>query len=262
MNWEPAHADHSIESVNAVFSLATPIDPDAFDEILVGSRKVASAHQFLRRVEGIEPLQVNAAPGAGIVFDLMTTQTRRRVAFQRIVNDQAIGEFAVGSSSFSFTTAHYISWKDFRSMVEDLLQPAQSIGQVFGRVTSIQLQYIDRFGSQAPQPDPFEIVSAASALLAPLLSSKKNSLHCHTGWYDYPDDMRSRLTNVRIDMMDSYRRPGPVGSRLGILTMARLDSAKALENPLDELSDLHYYLKALFRDIITTEAAARVHLYD
>jgi hypothetical protein len=45
MNWTPAHADHAIETVNVIFALAAPIEPDLFDEVLVIARKAAASHQ-------------------------------------------------------------------------------------------------------------------------------------------------------------------------------------------------------------------------
>lgn len=265
MNWEPAHADHSIESVNAIFTLAAPIDPNIFDEILVAGRKAASAHQFSHRVEGIEPLQLNAPAGAEVVFDLTNAQTRRRVAFQRIADGKAIGEFAIGSTSFALSSTHYTSWTDLVGMLGDLLKPVDVVSGVLRQVQAVQLQYVDRFVSTIPRARAFEVVSAASKYLAPVVGNAESAFHSHIGWFDYLTETTRRLTNVNVDLVDDLPPPTGQGqpSRLGILTMARLEARDTpFENPLDELHKTHYYLKELFQDIITEDAAARVHLND
>ncbi len=46
MNWEPARADHSIERATASIALATPLDANTFDELIVAGRKAAAAHSL------------------------------------------------------------------------------------------------------------------------------------------------------------------------------------------------------------------------
>src|SRR2546423_14744353 len=105
MNWEPAHADHSIESVNVTLWLASPVEPDLFDEMLVAARRAANNHQFIRRVEAIEPLQLQQAEQ--IIIDLANVAPRRRVAFQKVEDEKPIAEFAVGASSIGLMSARY-----------------------------------------------------------------------------------------------------------------------------------------------------------
>lgn len=263
MNWEPAHADHSIESVNAVLSLTTPIDQNVFDEVLVAGRKAANAHQFTNRVEGIEPLQLNGPPGAEVVIDLANAQMRRRVGFQRIVDGAPVGEFAIGLTSVTLTSSNYSSWTHFLGMMVDLLTPIDALAGVFSQTRSLQLQYIDRFVSTAPEASAFEVVSPSSRFLASTMGEAKSAFHSHIGWFDYRNEGARRLTNINIDLIDNLPGPSGVHSRLGILTMARFESLQVpIEKPLDELSNVHYYLKKLFQDIITTDAADRVHLND
>lgn len=263
MNWEPAHADHSIETINVVFALATPLDPDLFDEVLVAARKAAVGHQFSNRVEGVEPIQIQGELGAEIVVNFAATPHRRRVGFQRLEDGKAIGEFAVGASSVTLTFSRYSSWNAFKSMTTELMRPLQLVALFLDGVKSVQLQYVDRFTSTVIQADVFEVISKTSSLIVPVLNAKKLALHSHTGWFDHIDDKKRRLTNVNVDLIDNSPPGAPDAmSRLGILTMARLDALQqgTLEDPLNELDGLHYYLKDLFKDTITKEAAGRVSL--
>jgi hypothetical protein len=38
MNWEPAHADHSIDRAVVILTWCKPIDPNTFDELVAAGR--------------------------------------------------------------------------------------------------------------------------------------------------------------------------------------------------------------------------------
>jgi hypothetical protein len=67
MNWEPAHADHSIDNVNVLVTFVESIDPDTFDEIVLPVRKVASLHHLTNRVEVQEPMDLVLPQGQPVV---------------------------------------------------------------------------------------------------------------------------------------------------------------------------------------------------
>lgn len=268
MNWEPAHADHAIETVNVIFALTAPIAPDLFDEVLVASRKAAAIHQFTNRAEAIEPFEIQGAPNGEVILniDVAAQATRRRVGFQRLEAGKPVGEFAVSPSRIILTSSRYSSWTVFKSMAIDLLRPVHEAASVLDIVKSVQLQYVDRSSSTILQADAFEVIKKSSSFIVPAVSDKTLALHSHAGWFEQIDDTKRRLTNVNIDLIDNSLRIGPpvAMSRLGILTMARIDALQqgALFDPLNELDGLHFYLKYLFEDIITIEAAQRVSLND
>jgi hypothetical protein len=60
MNWEPARADHSIERATASIALATPLDANTFDELVVAGRKAAAAHGLLTESIFQIPLQYSS----------------------------------------------------------------------------------------------------------------------------------------------------------------------------------------------------------
>jgi uncharacterized protein (TIGR04255 family) len=262
MNWEPAHADHSIDTVSVVITLDSPLDPDVFDEVIVAGRKAAAVHQFVNRVESLDPVQLQ--PGQEIIFAGPNMIQQRRVAFQRLADGAAIGEFSIGISSFVLTYSRYANWTDFKTMGFDLLNAIQKVAPILTGVRSIQLQYLDRFTSTSVGADPFEVVSRSSSLLASVLADKTRAFHCHSGWFDYLGHDRRKLTNVNVGLVDnSPPSPEDTLSKLTFLTMARIEMvAGVLHQPLDELTSLHDYLKAVFEDIITDEAASRVALND
>jgi uncharacterized protein (TIGR04255 family) len=263
MNWEPAHADHSIDTVSVVIALASPIEPDVFDEVIVTGRKAAAVYQFVNRVESIDATQIQ--PGQQVIFAATSNIMKRRVAFQRLAEGAAIGEFSIGASSLTLTYSRYTSWTDFKNMGFDLLNAIQiAVPNFLSSIASVQLQYVDRFTSIMPQADPFEVVSKTSSMLPNGLSDKGRAFHCNSGWFDYLSEDRRKLTNVNIGLVDnSLPSPPDAKSTLTFLTLARIDQlGSSMRQPLDELTGLHDYLKVLFKGLITDEAAARVALND
>jgi hypothetical protein len=49
MEWEPAHADHSIDRAVVTASWLKPFDANTFDELVVTGRKAAATHQLTDR---------------------------------------------------------------------------------------------------------------------------------------------------------------------------------------------------------------------
>jgi uncharacterized protein (TIGR04255 family) len=266
MDWEPAHADHSIESVFVILTYAAPLDPNTFDEILVAGRKAAFARQFTNRVEAIDPQQIQLQPGqqvTEVIFDT-SAPARRKIGFQRLSPEgRPIGEFGIAPSHLSLTSSHYSSWTDFKELGSALISAIEDVGPILDKVKSIQLQYVDRFSSTVPRADPFQVISRESSLLAQTMSQKQRAFHSHVGWFDYINENDRKLTNVNVDLVDNSWPNLQRNSLLSILTMARREVRDGvLEYPLNELDGLHDYLKALFSDIITREASVRVSLND
>jgi uncharacterized protein (TIGR04255 family) len=262
MDWEPAHADHSIDSVTAVVMLGAPIDPNTFDEIVVAGRKASAAHQFVHRVDGIEPTQIQ--PGAQLVLDASNWNHRRRVAFQRHVDGAVIGEFAIGVTSLVFASSRYSTWTAFKNTAFGLMNSVNNVSPILDNVSSIQLQYMDSFTSTKLSADHFEVISKTSDFVARALDDKSHAFHCHSGWFDYADDRRRNLTNVNIGVVDNSPPALPDAmSRISILTMSRMEALTGVLNaPLEHIQISHDYLKKLIEDIITPEAAARISLND
>jgi hypothetical protein len=263
MDWEPAHADHAIDSVSLAISLAEPIDPNTFDEIVMAGRKAATSHQFVHRIEATEPLQLQAG-GGEVIFEPASLMQRRRVAFQRHVDGAVIGEFSVGMTAISLTSSRYSAWTAFQAMAFELLNSLHAASPILDSVKSIQLQYIDSFTSTVVSADYFEVISKTSSFLTRALDDKTRAFHCHSGWFDYSDEALRNLTNVNIGVVDnSPPAAADAKSKITILTMARLEALTGVMiQPLGRFFDLHSYLKNVFEEIITPEAAARIALND
>ena len=224
MNWEPAHADHAIDSVTLVISLAEAIDPNTFERLLWRDRKAGHPYEFTHRVDGLEPLQVQ--PGNQLILDSSAMLHRRRVAFQRRAGDATIGEFAIGSTAIAIASSRYTSWTAFRTMAVGLINALNEASAILGEVlSSEQLQYTRVFTSTVVLADPFEILSKESHFLASVLNDKARAFHCHSGWFDYPEGTNRALTNVNITVVDnSPPLAFDTKSKITILTMVRVEA--------------------------------------
>ena len=266
MDWEPAHADHSIDSVNLLFTFANPVDSDSFDDLIIPLRKAASIHKLTNRIEAQDApdIALPTTPGQSVMINFGTMPTTRRVAFQQVAENAIISEFSIGVGSCSMMTVRYRRWANFFSELGDLFQAVDSAWPISENVKSIKLQYVDRFISIPGGASHFEVLAESNPkfLVVPQ-SDPMAAFHVHTGWFDYDSEQKSRfLTNVNIDAGD-VRQPQFAGAQrnMTFLTLMQSESlGPSLENPLAQADILHQRLKGLFRQLISKAAAARVGL--
>lgn len=266
MDWEPAHADHAIDSVSAIITFQDAVDANTFDEIVVSVRKAAAQFQLTNRVDSNEPVmpnQTSMQPGQ-MVVDFGGITLRRRVSFQRLVENRPITELSIGMQNFVLNTSRYGRWSTFQEMLVSLAKSVEACFPLPHSVKSIQLQYIDRFDSNLVQADFFQVISRNSPFVPSALTNQTRALHAHSGWFDYTGPDERILTNVNLDVVDNSAPVAPEAkTKLTILTFARLEALSGtLQDPFKRLDGLHDYLKDVFGKTITEEASARVGLKD
>ncbi|NEW95393.1 TIGR04255 family protein [Rhodopseudomonas sp. BR0G17] len=261
MNWEPAHADHSIDNVQVLFSFSEPIDPDSFDEVIIPLRQATSKHNLTNRIEAQEPTPP-AIPEKGIAIKI-GGPTTRRVIFRRMAENDVVSEFSLGVRSLKLMTSRYQRWAPFFTVLSDVCHAIDQAWSISSNVKSIRVQYIDRFVSQPGGADHFEVLSKACPSIALPTTDAMAAFHVHTGWFDYDSLPKGRiLTNINIDANDIRFSTQPAVRReLLILTLRQIESAtNALNDPLNLTDHLHKELKTLFRQLISDEAATRIGL--
>lgn len=270
MNWEPAHADHSIDHVSATFTFAETIDANDFDELAVVARKSAARLGLTHRVDLQEPIQVEVPSiqmeglvEREILINLGGSEVRRRAAFQRVQDDgKVLEEFALGARTISLVTSRYERWAGFYDRARTLLSDLESQLPVLSRVASLRLQYVDRFRSIGDMADHFEVINRDSPFIAPAARDAIDAFHVHSGWFDFDEPGVKSLTNVNIGVADLPPTPAGVVRQATILCLYDHTSltSQPLVDPIGRLQDMHLYLKNLFSRIISDEAAARVAL--
>jgi uncharacterized protein (TIGR04255 family) len=261
MNWEPAHADHSIDRAVVTLTWYKPIDPNTFDELVVAGRKGAAAHHLTNRADLPDPVEL--PPGGGMIMLGPNYTPPRRVVFQRLDQmNTPIEEFSIGMHRVAFATLRYRRWVNIRQTMTEIIKALQEISPVMQNVKAVRVEYLDRFQSISGGADHFEVIARGSNYLAPCLTDKGGALHVHSGWFDYELGGKARrLTNINIDVTD-LSVPTPENRRsLTVLTLGQYEVLDGVvEDPAAQMDVLHDYLKKIFGEAITQEAADRVSL--
>jgi|SRR5215831_19623550 len=272
MNWEPARADHSIERATASIALATPLDANTFDELIVAGRKAAAAHSLTNRLDLLEAITIQQPaaqqPAAGGIdlSQIASTLPRvppRRVVFRRLdAENVSVDELSIGMQQIAVGTIRYRRWADFNSLLSASLTALQQIHPIIENVKSVRLEYVDRFQSVPGGGDHFEVIQRDSVFLAPILRDKSAALHVHSGWFDFESANVRQLTNINIDVNDvPIPPPSDPRRHISILSMGQFEALTGtLDRPMERLDELHNYLKLTFGRIITLDAAQRVGL--
>jgi uncharacterized protein (TIGR04255 family) len=268
MNWNPIHADHAIESVQAVAFFETAIEPDIFDELVVGVRRLASAHGLTNRQEIPEPIGMSGHTGLvaspGVMINVGPPNLRRRVIFRQLLGANVAQEFSIGAESVVIATTQYRRWANFSKMTRELFETLEATAPlVTQKIKIVRLQYVDRFRSEALDADHFEVVEKNSRFMVSAIPSPAIAFHVHSGWFDLEPGGGVRiLTNVNVDANDiSEQISGKQMRDLGILTMCQHESLTGvLDGPLQRIEALHIYLKSLFGQVVSPQAASRVSL--
>lgn len=271
MNWEPAHADHSIDNVNILMTFIEKIDLDTFDDIMLPVRKAAATHHFGNRVEVQEPDLELAQPqqmigGGGLNLTVhfgAEPGLSRRVVFQRIADGAVAAEFSIGAKTLAVATTRYRRWSDLFDITTDILESIENVWPIKSKIKAIRLQFMDRFVSGVGGGDHFEVIARDTRFLVEPIDDPEAAFHVHSGWFDYKAEPSIRaLINVNIDANDTRTPAAPDNRRqITILTLSQYESLDSvLDDPLRRLDTLHLRLKDLFSNIISPEAAQRVGL--
>jgi uncharacterized protein (TIGR04255 family) len=264
MDWEPAHADHSIDQVIVMSTIEPALDPDTFDEMVVAVRRLANAHGFTDRSDQQEPiLAPPVAPGQSFIISLGNeVPTRRRVIYRQIAAGAVVGELSIGATSVSVSTSAYRRWANFSGTFIELFNSLEASAQILSKIKSVRLQYLDRFRSIPGGGDHFEVLSRNSPFIVDSLRSAGAAFHVHSGWFDLSEPDVRKLTNVNIDVGDlSGPVPPDMRRQITILCMGQDEALTGvLSDPIERIQSLHLYLKTLFGNVISPEAAARVAL--
>jgi uncharacterized protein (TIGR04255 family) len=270
--WKPAHADHSIVSVQVFVTFTDVIEPEDFDDLVVAARKLGQPHGLTRRSEmhetldlsGTGPMDVKAGLPSIVLFgpgQVSNQQVRRRVVFQEVAEDQVIKELHLGATSIFISSNRYRRWADFFTMIQDFFAVIESIWSASSKVKLVRLQYVDRFASFNEGAKMFDVIDKESRFLTSTINDDHQAFHVHSGWFDQESEHIRRLSNVNIDAQQIHSPEQKEGNQVSILTLGQFEATSgALDDPLKRLGDLHIYLKGLYGSVVTREMADLVSL--
>ena len=175
-------------------------------------------------------------------------------------------QFIIAPNSMTARTTSYVRWAPFAGQIDALMLPLVSMYSDVISVSSIQLDYVDRFLWTGDWGN-FEwraLLRSDGQFLAARAAEGHRLWHTHSGWFDESAEGR-RLVNVNVDLADFQRSEGSVPS-VAILTLMRDEVPPAVSRYGDAasvqacLEQLHNELKSLLGHIITEPMAERISL--
>ena len=161
MNWEPSRADHSIDRATVSMVLATPLDANTFDEVIVAGRKAAAARQLMDRVDQLEAVELVA----GQPID-MNSMPPRRVVFRRLDLEKVpVDELSISANRIAVGTIRYSGWKNLFDLLSSSVEALDAICSITQKVRTVRFDYVDRFLSTSETADHFEVIDRNSDFL-------------------------------------------------------------------------------------------------
>jgi uncharacterized protein (TIGR04255 family) len=157
MDWEPAHADHSIDRAVVTLNWHQPIDANTFDELVVAGHKAAVAHHLTNRAVLQDALEL--PPGGGMMVFGSNFTPPRRVAFQRLdQTSTVVEEFSIGVHRIAYFTQRYRRWENLRQTIAEIMGSLEQVSSIMQNVKVARLEYLDRFQSKQGGADHFEVI--------------------------------------------------------------------------------------------------------
>jgi uncharacterized protein (TIGR04255 family) len=289
MRWLPAHTDHAIETVTVTLQFQEQIPQKPWSAMLARASVGMPAAGFNVMTDEAEvslgPTPLSGLPGAGVIQGMvfgpggalfgpappgLTQQIGR--AFRHVADNDVREQVTLHRNRFLYSTKNYSGWTVLRNRIEELLG---SFTQEAVRSTDlklVKLEYWDRFRwSEQGEPANYRDLLRADSRHLPRFPFESNELwHSHIGYFEPPGLNLRRLINVNVDVMDLREalsgKDEPAERRsVGIYSMAQDEflgetSVDANGGTFSTLNDLHDKLGTVLLDIITDEAAQRIHL--
>jgi uncharacterized protein (TIGR04255 family) len=283
MRWQPAHDAHAIERVSLTFELAELIPTKPWQSLLNAGTELFPKLGLGTTIEeaGATRFVFTGGPmGTPFVMSNDMTlnseaSTRGRV-FRRMEGGQIREEVSLYRNRFTFSTASYSRWLDFKERTAELLRSTLDQALPLVNLVAIRLEYWDRFvfsGSMS-EVNYEELLRRGSPYVPDFPFSTSENWHSHVGYF-VPDGEASskQLINLNIDMIDLTEAAPPESSptmpvqrrSAGIYSMAQ-DRINPSASPADfggtisNMEELHTILKDVLSEVLTDETQKRIAL--
>ena len=273
MNWQPAHESHAIERVAVTFTLAGPVSTKPWQEGISDASKRITEEGFV----AIGPPPMSQA-GLSLLISArgMELNPPGGLQFIRVEAEQMLEELALQRNALSYATTRYHRWASFHDRALDLIGSVLDFSLRLESLSSIKLEYWDRFVSDRPLSEVSygELLRKDSERVPNFVFGISDLFHAHSGNFVFSDKFARRLVNVNLDALDVANSPGPGGDAtipglfrrsIGIYTMFQDDlrpdqSPTSASETASRLEDMHLGLKELLAGIISDAAIERISL--
>jgi uncharacterized protein (TIGR04255 family) len=264
-HFEPIFPSHAIERCAAMVIFEQQLPAKAL-------QKVVDQAQSSFRNAGLETV---SGANIGMQLDFVTgraTPLPPGAGPTIFTSRDRATNFIIAPNALTVQTGRYVRWQPFAGQFEELMLPFVQAYADIVSITSLQLEYLDRFiwtgdwGNlqleHLLRPDSGFVVERAAL--------SHGQWHSHSGWFD-GEGAKRRLVNVNIDLVEFVPPRGPplAAPSVGITTLIREMPGPVSDQPTQyieatsvqgDLEQLHFDLKTLLGEIIMPSLAQRIGL--
>lgn len=256
--FRPIFPAHAIERCSVTLAFNADVPDKALKRIV---DRTASQLSSLGLRQGQQPIGFNVDALSGKVTPLVGTGPAMFVSAD---NRQQLG---LMPNAIGWTSQQYIRWAGFKAQFEKVSSFAVQEYEALVSVSSVRLEYWDRFVWSGDWSD-FDInqLLSGSHLIAAKGFEVSREWHSHVGWFEDLGDDR-RLWNVNIDVVGVLTPPSGNSPSVGIYTMVQDqiapggDEGTFNNTPVaTRLDTLHLELKKRLNELIRSEMSERIGL--
>jgi uncharacterized protein (TIGR04255 family) len=252
MTWKPIHEAHAIDRVRILLQFTSPLTDKllarATDSVISGFQQLGF-EQVLRAESTIQSLVISVQPG-----QVVPEVSQNGWLLRRSTSGTLVEEAGFRDGVFGYFSTEYGRWENLEKRFHDVFGAPLKVALDSVDVTSIKLEYWDRFAFEGV-PDQADIrdllVSVDPSI--PVASASGSTLwHSHSGWFEDFDGDKV-LINRNIDLVDE---PPPAESRrlCNIYTLTEFRGTTPVDNlpkVTKVLEHLHRRSLALFGASLT-----------
>jgi uncharacterized protein (TIGR04255 family) len=247
MGWKPIHEAHAIDRVRILVQFNSPLT----DKILTKAAAPATSKfqelgfEQLHRAESmIQGFMISVQPGP-IVPEIAQNGWVLKRSSAGVLTEEA----GFRDGVFGYMSTEYGRWENLATRFWDVFEPSLSIALDSVDISSIKLEYWDRFvfDGKPASANLRDLLVTVDPVIPESAVSGAALWHSHSGWFkDYNENVV--LVNRNVDVIDEPSAEGP-RRHCNIFTLVELRVANAIDSVQTcktTLEHLHRRSLALF----------------
>ncbi|WP_102784119.1 TIGR04255 family protein [Thalassospira sp. GB04J01] len=257
--FRPIYKSHAIEKCAATVAFGDQLPKKVFGQLLESATPLLTANGL---VQGQQP--------SGFQFDVATGKVSPIDGHgpTQFSSENNVVQLHVLPDAIVWGTKQYLRWKNFRQDFQKSTEPLLSEFDKATNVSSIKLEYWDRFFWQGnwDDLDIKKLLKSDSELSIKAAGQFSREWHNHVGWFETKNFGR-RLINVNIDLISINSPTATDQPSVGIYTMVhdqtRTDAERDELNTLSlikRFDQIHDEMKHLLSQVLTPSASEMINL--
>lgn len=277
--WNPINPTHSIESMTVAVTFAEPMSSPVYRKVIRELERTTNERGpfFPQVIKGLEiNIQGDNQPA------LRQTNTDGMI-FQKnslvrdifgVVTNRPVEQIELQRNRIAYSNMNYSNWNDVKILFGDLLDSSFELISEIVDISSIRIQYLDRFISEKDgnEVSAEGVIDPKSEYVSPHIFRATDLWHSHTGKFEIAQkDKIKRLLQVNIDAVDIALPGLSHGTRsITVLTAVEMrflqpsadkediGSDSHSQSRKERLNELHSEVLDLYRKVLDEKMASRV----